>query len=125
MISKEREEDEEEEKSHYVLIKEFDRFMFNKNKHKEKKHFCYRCLQCFSGQQILDKHIENCIEINGIQGIEMPSEEHNILRFKNHYKQQPVPFVIYADFEAITKKVEGCEQSDTTSYIIYKNISKT
>ena len=24
----------------------------------------------------------------------------------------PVPFVIYADFEAITKKVQGCEQSE-------------
>ena len=24
----------------------------------------------------------------------------------------PVPFVIYADFEAITKKVQGCKQSD-------------
>ena len=35
----------------------------------------------------------------------------------------PVPFVIYADFEAITKKVQGCKQSkemkkdkDTRSY---------
>ena len=27
-------------------------------------------------------------------------------------KQLPVSFVIYADFEAITKKVQGCEQSE-------------
>ena len=35
----------------------------------------------------------------------------NILKFNNFHKQLPVPFVIYADFEAITKKVQGCKQS--------------
>ena len=30
----------------------------------------------------------------------------------NFHKQLPVPFVIYADFEAITRKVQGCEQSE-------------
>ena len=28
------------DKSHYVCIKDFDRFMHHKTKHKEKKHFC-------------------------------------------------------------------------------------
>ena len=31
----------------------------------------------------------------------MPEEGKNILKFKNFYKQQKVPYVIYADFEAI------------------------
>ena len=35
-----------------------------------------------------------------------------MLKFNNFHKQLPVPFVIYANFEAITKKVQGCEQSD-------------
>ena len=35
-----------------------------------------------------------------------------MLKFNNFHKQLPVPFVIYADFEAITKKVQGCEQSE-------------
>ena len=30
----------------------------------------------------------------------------------NFHKQLPVPFVIHADFEAITKKVQGCKQSE-------------
>ena len=29
----------DENKSHYVCIKDFDKFMFNKTKHKNKKHF--------------------------------------------------------------------------------------
>ena len=35
-------------KSHYVYIKDFNKFMCNKTKHKNKKLFCRYCLQCFS-----------------------------------------------------------------------------
>ena len=41
----------------------------------------------------------------------MPRKGENVLRFNNFHKQLPVPFVIYADFEAITKKVQGCKRS--------------
>ena len=40
-------------KSHYVYIKDFNRFMFNKTKNKNKKYFCRCCLQCFSSQEVL------------------------------------------------------------------------
>ena len=32
------------EKQHYVLIKDFNRMMYNKTKHKERKHFSMHCL---------------------------------------------------------------------------------
>ena len=38
----------DDDKSHYVYIKNFDRFMFHKTKYKNKKWFCESCLQCFS-----------------------------------------------------------------------------
>ena len=38
-------------KSHYAYIKDFDRFMCNKTKNKNKKYFCKCCLQCFSGKK--------------------------------------------------------------------------
>ena len=40
-------------KSHYVYIKDFDRFMFNKTKNRNQKHFCNCCLHCFSSKEIL------------------------------------------------------------------------
>jgi len=100
---------------HYVLIKDFNKFMYNQTKHKERKHFCLYCLQCFSSERILMNHKENCIQVNGEQAIEMPNKD-NILKFTNHHKQLPVPFVIYADLEAITKKVQGCRQNNNKSY---------
>ena len=40
---------------HYVLIKDFNRFMYNKTKHKERKHFCKYCLQNFTNEGILER----------------------------------------------------------------------
>lgn len=45
--------------------------------------------------------------INGEQAIRMPKEGNNILQFKNLHRQMLVPFVTYADFEAITEKIDG------------------
>ena len=118
-ISKETFEDQmnlllitKDEKKHYVLIKDFNAFMYNQSKHKERKHFCMYCLQCFSSERVLANHVNNCLTINGAQAINMPKQGENMLKFNNFHKQLPVPFVIYADFEVITKKVQGCEQSE-------------
>ena len=105
-----------DENKHYVLIKDFNKFMYQQTKHKERKHFCMHCLQCFSSERVLNNHKDNCIQLNGIQAVNMPDKDNNILKFNNHHKQQPVPFVIYADFEAITEKIQGCRQNNDSSY---------
>ena len=122
-ISKEKYEDHMElllitkdENKHYVLIKDFNKFMYNQTKHKERKHFCMHCLQCFSSERVLNNHKDNCIQINGTQAVKMPDKDNNILKFNNFHKQQPVPFVIYADFEAITEKISGCKPNNDKSY---------
>ena len=48
----------DDDKSHYVYIKDFDRFMFHKTKDKNKKWFFRSCLQCFSSKSLLIKHKE-------------------------------------------------------------------
>ena len=105
-----------DENKHYALIKDFNKFMYQQTKHKERKHFCMHCLQCFSSERVLNNHKDNCIQLNGIQAVNMPDKDNNILKFNNHHKQQPVPFVIYADFEAITEKIQGCRQNNDSSY---------
>ena len=58
-------------KSHYVYIKGFNRFMFHKTKNKNKKWFCKSCLQCFSSEKVLIKHKEDCLSINGMQSVKV------------------------------------------------------
>ena len=54
----------EKDKSHYVFIKDFNRLMFSKTKHKDKKHFCMSCLQSFTTEDILNNHRKRCSLIN-------------------------------------------------------------
>ena len=60
-----------DDKSHYVYTKDFDRFMFHKTRNKNKKWFCKSCLQCFSSENVLIKHKENCLSINGKQSVKL------------------------------------------------------
>ena len=76
----------ENENQHYVLIKDFNQFMYNQTKHKERKHFCYHCLQCSSSQDILNKHETDCLVINGTQAIKMLPKGSTI-KFENYHKQ--------------------------------------
>ena len=99
-------------KSHYVYVKDFDRFMFNKTKYKGKKYFCKNCLQCFNSENILSEHKEDCLVINGKQSVKLES---GFISFKNYSKQIPVPFKIYVDFECILKKVDGDTECSSNS----------
>ena len=87
--------------------------MFHRTKNKNKKWFCKSCLQCFSSENILIKHKEICLSINGKQSVKL---EEGIIKFENYLKQIPVPFKIYADFECNLKKVKCNEGSYTEKY---------
>ena len=70
------------DKSHYVYIKDFNRFMFQKTKNKNKKYFCKSCLQCFSSKNVLTEPKEVCLSINGAQSVKF---EKGAINFKNYF----------------------------------------
>ena len=59
-------------------------------------------LQCFSSDQVLTNHKENCISINGKQSIKMPEKGSKVK--------------LIDDFEALTEKVYGCQPNNDKSY---------
>ena len=65
-------------------------------------------MQCLSSKNVLTEHKEICLTINGAQSIRLEKE---IIEFKNYFKQIPVPFKIYADFECNLDSVESYEGS--------------
>ena len=89
--------------------------MFHKTKNKNKKWFCKSCLQCFSSENVLIKHKEDCLSINGQQSINL---EKGTIKFKNYFKQLPVSFKIYADFECNLKNVKCYEVTYTKKNIM-------
>ena len=103
----------DENKSHYVYIKGFDRFMFHKTKNRNRKYLCKSCLLCFSSKNVLTKHKEVCLSINGAQSVRLKRWTNEL---KNYFKQIPVPFKVYADFECNLKSVESYEGSYSKKY---------
>ena len=75
---------------------------------------CKRCFCHFTKEELLDKHIEYCLN-NKIAVAKMP-KENTFLHFKNYDRQLPVPFVVYADFECFTKPLSSCSPNPKDSY---------
>ena len=61
----------------------------------------------------MTEHKEVCLSINGAQSVRL---EKGTIEFKNYFKQIPVPFKIYADFECNLKSVESYEGSYSKKY---------
>jgi hypothetical protein len=106
---------ENEDVSHYVLIKDFNRLMFSSTGHQHKKKYCMHCLQGFTTPKILGEHTEVRMEVNGDQAIKMPSKGSKV-EFTNIHKLLPVPFDIYADFESILHPQDENSTSNKTVY---------
>ena len=99
-------------KSHYRWIKDFNRLCFDQTKHKERKHFCLRCISPHSSERTLADHMIYC------RGVDTPpchavfpekSEDGNnpTIEFKNIQNMMKTPYIIYADTESIIKPVDS------------------
>ena len=105
----------EEGVNHYCLVKNLSRLLSSQvSKHKEKHHFCMRCLNAFWTHKSLNTHQEYCGKHEAVK-INMP-EEGTMLKFKNYYRGEKVPFVIYADFESCIKSIHTCDLNPESSY---------
>ena len=56
-------------------------------------------------------------ENKNIWNVIIPSENNKILKFYQYQKSDKSPFVIYADFECIIKKIDGCKNNPKNSSI--------
>ena len=59
---------------------------------------------------MLIKHKEDCLSINEVQSVKV---EEGTIKFENYFKQLPVLFKIYADFECNLRNFEIYEGSYT------------
>jgi len=96
----------ENDKKHYVWIKDFSRLVSSGvSKHGHTMHYCYNCLCHFSTEALLIKHMESGCYNNACAKIILPTKEDAFIEYTEAMmkKQLKVPFIIYADFEAMLK----------------------
>ena len=125
------------EKQHYVWIKNFTRLMSAKvSKDGHELYWCYNCLSHFTSEKVLHSHQDNGCYDNPCAKIVLPepNTEDCYISYKETMmkKQLKVPFIIYADFEALLKEMisnKQYQQHDACSYgyklvSVYEGLSK-
>ena len=66
---------ENDNKNHYVWIKDVYKLMNTQSKDGHKLFFCYYCLQHFTSENILKNHTEFCLKINRALKVKMPQKD--------------------------------------------------
>ena len=109
---------EEEGKYHYLLIRNFSRLFRSQitSRTNGKIFICKRCFTHFSKEELFQRHIEYC-SFNESVFVKMPTKNSK-LGFINYFKQLPIPFVVYADFECFTQTIENCKPNPAGSYTL-------
>lgn len=100
---------------HYSYIANFDRLLGDQTRHNGRGYYCDRCLYPMFSKQRLDKHVLVCRN-DSLAAIEMPEEDKNIAQFSNYQRMLRKPLVVYADFEALLRPMNGCTPDPTQSY---------
>ena len=100
---------------HYCLVKNPSRLLSKQiSAHREGTHICFRCLNPFWSHKSLEKHWEYCKDHEAVK-INMP-EKGTMLMFKHHERSEKLPFIIYADTEALIKEMQNCDPNPLDSY---------
>ena len=79
------------------------------------KIFCRYCLQSFSTEETLKRHIKDRFKTNSIQEIIMPKRADNV-KFKICQRKIKSPFIIYGCFENILQPEDNGKPNSNESY---------
>ena len=114
---------------HFAWIRNFARFASDITKSEHKQWICKRCLGHFTMEHVLQRHQLNCVSIDDFKQIYTMPEAGTKLSFKNVRYQQRYPFIVYADFEALTTPIDKSTNAKKVagepihSYQLHKPIS--
>ena len=105
------------ENTHYSFVKRLTALLYDQNRHNESKHFCERCLHGYSTIDRLEMHKPECKGLmKSPTRTNMPKQGENKMSFTNYHKQMKVPYVVYADFECLVRKIATCEPDNKHSF---------
>ena len=106
--------------SHYSWVKDFNRLCQDQTRHKERKHFCLRCISPHSSERTLQDHLIYCRGVDAAPChavFPQASEDGSpsTIQFKNIQHLMKAPYVIYADTESIVKPTDNSNTDTNTT----------
>ena len=106
-------EEIENPRSHYCIIKDIHRLVYNHSKHKERKYLCRYCIHVYSDEKRLNEH--KCSGLNEApQEPKVPKLEKSTKAFYNHKCMQANPYRIFWDLECLTTELTPEENAQLT-----------
>ena len=106
---------EKEGIQHYCLIKNMSRLLGDRTRHNGAQWFCNYCLHSYSTKNLLDEHTPLC-SVHGVQKTIMPSQNDNLLQFRNFAHSLKVPFIIIADWETLPVPIDTVHPTNNISF---------
>ena len=107
--------------SHYCWIKNRNKLWRSEvTKHHGNHEFCLRCHSYFQTKEKLEEHVKDCSKFGAVR-IVMPVDEdgnpqHFSFNDKKLNRKMWVPFIVYADMESVTKKIDTCQPNPNQSF---------
>ena len=77
--------------------------------------YCLNCFHSYSTKNKLKKHERVCNDHDYCY-VEMPNEDHKILKYNHGEKSLKTPAIIYADLECLLEKMHSCQNNPKKSY---------
>ena len=121
-------EDEDEDgndRHHYVAIRNMSRLVAGRTKHTEQSHVCNYCLHPFVAKETLERHIPHCTRHPPQQVVypDPTKEDECTVKFRNTRALFHVPFYLVCDFEAfLTPAHENIDSVKATTLIDQHNV---
>ena len=92
---------------HYLAVKTLSRLLRRITLNHHGDFYCLNCLHSYRTKESLEKHEKVCKDHDYCY-VKMPDEDKKILKCNPGDKPLKVPFVIYADWEYLLRKIDTC-----------------
>ena len=96
------------ERLHYIALKKLSTVLGGKASKQHDGSYGLNCLHYFATENKHESYKKLC-ENKNFCNIIMPSDDTKILEINQSQKFDKVEFIIYADLECLTKKIDGCK----------------
>ena len=106
---------------HYVAVKSVSRLCRGVTSNHNGDFYCRNCLHPYRTDNSLKKH-ERLSNHHDHCGLKMPVEGKNILKHRSQGKSLHIPHIIYANLEALFRKIQSCQPNPENCYTEKKNV---
>ena len=96
------------EKWHYLAVKKLSALLRGITSNNHGDFYCLNCLHSYRTKEKLKEHEKVCSN-HDYCCLEMSNKYEKTLKCNSGEKSLKVPFMIYADFECLLKKIHSCQ----------------